>query len=153
LSNANRKIHFFFIDYAHDDEIDGNQHVLFSHLGAIFNSKKYFKKTTDFIYIVITKADMIDENENQRHNKAIKYFNDNYKAFRNNVGKICQENEINFGDDSKKGDYSFLDNYILDFSMGEVLFLRMCRFNKKSSLKIVEILQEKVQKERSKIFS
>ncbi len=153
LENKNRKIHFFFIDYAHNDEVDGNQHVLFSHLGAIFNSKQYFRNTTDFIYIVITKADMIDENDNVRHNKAVKYFNENYKAFRNNIGKICQENEINYGDTKKLGDYSFLDDYILDFSMGEVLFFRMCRFNKKSSLKIVEILQEKVQKERTGIFS
>lgn len=149
LNNQNRKIHFFFIDYDHNDETDGNQHVLFNHLGAIFNSKRYFKATTDFIYIVITKADMIDENENIRHNKAIKYFNNNYKSFRDNLGKICQDNEINFGDEKDKGDYSFLDDYILDFSMGEVLFLRMCRFNRKSSLKIVDILQEKIQKERS----
>ena len=153
LENKNRKIHFFFIDYAHNDEKDGSQHVLFNHLGAIFNSKHYFKNTTDFIYIVITKADMIDENDNVRHNKAVKYFNENYKAFRNNIGKICQENEINYGDTKKLGDYSFLDNYILDFSMGEVLFLRMCRFNKKSSLKIVDVLQEKVQKERTGIRS
>jgi len=149
LNNTNRKMHFFFIDYTRGDEIDGKQGVHFNQLGAIFNSKKYFKKTTDYIYIVITKADMIDENENLRHNKAIKYFNHYHKNFRNNIGKICQENEINFGNDSKKGDYSFLDDYILDFSMGEVLFLRMCRFNKKSSLKIVDILQDKVQKERS----
>jgi hypothetical protein len=153
LKNQNRKIHFFFIDYSHNDETEGNQHVLFNQLGAIFNSKKYFKTTTDFIYIVITKADMIDENENIRHNKAIKYFNENYQAFRNNIGKICQENEINFGDGGKKGDYTFLDDYILDFSIGEVLFLRMCRFNKNSSKKIVDIIQKKVQKERSGPFN
>ena len=151
LSNKNRKIHFFFIDYARDDNEGGRQNIHFLNLCAIFNSKKYFETTTDFIYIVITKADMIDENENLRRNKAIKFFNENYKAFRNNIGKICQDNEIDFGDEYKKGDYSFLDDYIFDFSMGEVLFLRMCRFNKKSSLKILNILQEKVQKERSGI--
>ena len=153
LSNKNRKIHFFFIDYARNDEEGGKQNIHFSNLCAIFNSKKYFETNTDFIYIVITKADLIDENENIRKNKAIKYFNENYKSFRNNLGKICQDNEIDFGDEYKKGDYSFLDDYILDFSMGEVMFLRMCRFNKKSSLKIVSILLEKVQKERSGKFS
>jgi len=152
LSNKNRKIHFFFIDYANDDN-NGKQNIHFSNLCAIFNSKKYFEKNTDFIYIVITKVDMIDENENNRRNKAIKYFNENYRSFRNNIGKICQDNEIDFGDEYKTGDYSFLDDYTLDFSMGEVLFLRMCRFNKTSSLKIVKILLDKVQKERSGKFS
>ncbi|MDR2971941.1 MAG: hypothetical protein LBU83_08445 [Bacteroidales bacterium] len=149
LSNRNRKIHFFFIDYARNDDEGGKQNIHFSNLCSIFNSKRYFEKNTDFIYIVVTKADMIDSNEAIRKNEAIKYFNKYYKSFRNNLGKICQDNEINFGDDYEKGDYSFLDDYILDFSIGEVLFLRMCRFNKKSSLKIVDILQEKIQKERS----
>ena len=149
LNNKNRKIHFFFLDYIHDDDNGGQQNIHLLNLCSIFNSKKYFEKNTDFIYIVVTKADMMDCNEINRKNEAIKYFNENYRSFRNNIGKICQENEINFGDEYEKGDYSFLDDYIFDFSIGEVLFLRMCRFDKKSSLKIVNILQEKIQKERS----
>jgi len=155
LRNKNRKIHFFFIDYERDKNINSieQQRNYFTNLSVVFNSKGYFEKNTDFIYIVITKSDMIDCAENQRRNKAIRYFNEDYVNFRNNLGKICQDNEINFGDEYKKGDYSFLDDYVLDFSMGEVLFLRMCRFNKKSSGKIVNILLEKVQKERSGKFS
>jgi hypothetical protein len=148
LKTENRKIHFFFIDYDQKTAQAG-QNIAFQNLCAIFNSKNYFQKTTDFIYIVITKADMIDDNENIRHNKAVKYFSENYASFRNVIGQICQENEIDGGDSYTKGDYTFLDNYILDFSMGEVLFLRMCKFNKKSSLNIVNILQKNIQKERS----
>jgi hypothetical protein len=149
LKNKNKKIHFFFIDYRHDDDKGGKQNVHFSNLCAIFNSKGYFEKNTDFIYIVITKADMIEDcPESQRRNRAVQYFNKYYGSFRNDLGRICQKYEINGGDGFEKGDYSFLDDYILDFSMGEVLFLRMCRFNKKSSRKIVDILLEKVQKER-----
>jgi hypothetical protein len=151
LINKNRKIHFFFIDYTREDDNDknGQQNIHFTNLCTVFDSKKYFEKNTDFIYIVITKADMIDENENLRRNKAIKFFNENYKSFKNNIGKICQDNEINFGDEKKKGDYSFLDEYTLVFSIGEVLFKRMCRFNNKSSLKIVDIIQKNVPKEGS----
>jgi len=155
LNNKNRKIHFFFIDYDRDEDVNAidRQRNYFTNLGVIFNSKGYFEKNTDFIYIVITKADMMNCAESQRRNKAIKYFNEDYANFRNNLGNICQEHEINFGDDYKKGNYSFLDNYVLDFSMGEVLFLRMCRFNKKSSQEIVNILLEKIQKEKSGKFS
>jgi len=89
---------------------------------------------------------VIDDNENIRHNKAIKYFNENYKSFRSNIGKICKDNEINFGDEEKGTDYKFLDNYIFGFSIGKVLFKRMCRFNNNSSLKIVDIIMKNVQK-------
>jgi hypothetical protein len=150
LDNKNRKIHFFFIDYARDNRKDGKQDVHFSNLCTVFNSKKYFTKNTDSIYIVITKADMIEDcNENQRRNKAIQYLKKEYASFRNNLSKICRDNDINFADESNDKECSFLDDYTLDFSMGEVLFLRMCRFNKKSSQNIVDILLEKVQKERS----
>ena len=167
LNNKNRKIHFFFIDFTRKDELDNNgqQNIHFTNLCTVFDSKKYFETNTDFIYIVITKADMIDDNENIRKNNAIKYLKKNYPSFRNNIGKICQDNEINNGDEYecpiKKGNnnkcpsnckddcYPFLDNYTLDFSMGEVLFKRMCRFNNASSLKIVDILQKNVQKEGS----
>lgn len=165
LNNKNRKLHFFFIDYTRVDDSDknGQQNIHFTNLCTIFDSKKYFEKNTDFIYIVITKADMIDANENIRKNMAIKYLKENYPSFRNNIGKICQDNEIDNGDmynclikkennnkcpsNCKDDCYPFLDNYTLDFSIGEVLFNRMCRFNNKSSLKIVNILKEQVQKE------
>lgn len=162
LNNKNRKIHFFFIDYNRDIDYDraekGNavehqQRNYFTNLCAIFNSKGYFKKNTDFIYIVITKADMMDCAENQRRNKAIKYFKDNYASFRNNLGKICQDNEINSDSDKNEGDYSFLDDYVRDFSIGDVLFLRMCRFKKKFSEEIVNIIFERVPEERTGIFS
>ena len=60
--------------------------------------------------------------------------------------KACKDNEIN-GAHNWQND-SELDDYIFDFSMGDVLFSSRCKFDKKSSEKFVNILLEKIQEER-----
>jgi hypothetical protein len=140
LNNAhNRKIHFFFIDYDRNNDALNQQSYL-EKLIAIFRKEKYFDKT-DFIYIVITKSDLFPCLPIQRREFAKSLFNKKYKTLITNLMFICCSGKgINMNKDGKV----LLDNYILDFSMGDVYFKRLCKFNPDSAREIISILLSKV---------
>jgi hypothetical protein len=95
LKSNNRKIHFFFIDYDKENKRDGNGITQGDYLSAAatyFENNAVFNRTTDAIYIVVTKSDlMLDPNGNsindynQRVNFAKNYLNSNYLAFINSI--------------------------------------------------------------------
>jgi hypothetical protein len=146
-NDNNRKIHFFFIDYdEHTKEM--NQEAKLEKLMAIFKREKYFDKT-DYIYVVITKSDLFKKNDglpcaaNQRKTFAINYFNEKCGSLPTNLYDICTDKRgkgINYNKDRKV----VLDDFILDFSMGDVYFKYLCKFNPASAKEIIKILKEKV---------
>ncbi len=147
LNNGrNRKIHFFFIDYDRDND-SLNQIAYLERMIKILNKEKSFVKT-EFIYIVITKSDMFRKNgniipTNQRRDFAKTLFNDKYHNLYLNLLAVCTDHQngcIN-GDKNLQVE---LDNYILDFSMGDVYFKRICKFNPDSAREIIKILIHKV---------
>lgn len=147
LNNGNnRKIHFFFIDYDHDND-KLNQISYLERLISIFNKEKYFTKT-DFIYIAITKSDLFCRNgnsipKNQRREFARRLFLDNYYNLKLNLLSVCTDRR-NGGINMDKAGQVILDNYILDYSMGDVYFNRICKFNPESAREIIKILVQKI---------
>jgi hypothetical protein len=142
LNNSNnRKIHFFFIDYERDEDTL-NQTSYLERLISIFKKEKYFDKT-EFIYIVITKSDMFRRNgndipKNQRRNFAKELFDNNNLKL--NIIDVCKSGKgINM--ENRK---VVLDDKILDFSMGEVYFQRICKFNPDSAKEIINILLHRI---------
>lgn len=151
LKNNNRKIHFFFVDYNRENKPDGNGLTQSDYLSAAstyFKNNKIFGKSTDAIFVVITKSDLLsDESGNnisyeQRVEYAKKYLNENnYKSFINTLKDICKKESINAGVLT-----------VEPFSLGKVYFQNICDFDGRSGSAIVEILMDRVPATRTSIL-
>ena len=143
LNSSNRKIHFFFVDYTKDDKPDDDGITQSSYLSAAstyFENNSVFNKTTDAIYIVLTKSDlMLDQNGNpindynQRVDCAKTFLQNNYLAFINSIKTSCKKYSINGGKVE-----------VEPFSLGKVYFKQICDFDGTAAEKLVEILMERI---------
>ena len=143
LKSNNRKIHFFFIDYNKENRPDGNGITQGDYLSAAstyFENNDVFNKSTDAIYIVLTKSDlMLDQNGNaiidynQRVNFAKTYLQNNYISFINTIKNSCKKYSINGGKVE-----------VEPFSLGKVYFRDICDFDGSAAEKIVKILMERI---------
>lgn len=143
LKSNNRKVHFFFIDFDRENKPDDDGMTQSDYLAAAttyFKNNAVFGKTTDAIYVVLTKSDlMIDENGNsipkdKRIEYAKKHLNGhNYLAFINTLKDNCKKYSIN----GKK-------LTVEPFSLGKVYFKDICNFDGTAAANIVEILIERI---------
>lgn len=152
LNSNNRKVHFFFIDYDRENKPDGSGLKQSDYLAAAstyFKNNQVFGKTTDAIYIVLTKSDLLfDENDkpvtgyNDRVKYAKEYLNaQNYQAFINTLKDSCKKYSINAGRLT-----------VEPFSLGKVYFKEICDFDGSSAENIVEILMERIAGSRKSIL-
>lgn len=151
LNSNNRKIHFFFIDYSRENKPDLKNIKPSDYLAAAstyFNKNKVFNKTTDAIYIVLTKSDLLtDDNgnkipEEKRVEYAKKHLNDHkYSSFVNTLKDSCKKNSINGGKLT-----------VEPFSLGEVYFKDICNFNGNSADKIIQILMDRIPVSKKSFF-
>lgn len=145
LSSKNRKLHFFFIDAGRDNRRDERGLTQGDYLQATatyFKGHQLFDKTTDAIYVVLTKSDLlVDESGNhvaddhaERVKYAKKYLEDQrYGAFITALKNICKEYSINGGKLT-----------VEPFSLGKVYFKQICNFEGTSASRLVDILLERV---------
>lgn len=147
LVGDNRKIHFFFIDYETKNSIDEEGYSQANYLSSAatyFNKpdNNVFNRTTDAIYIVLTKSDLIDCNENERIERAKAYLNDdNYKAFINTIKDKCKKNSINAG---------ILT--VEPFSLGKVYFQQVCEFDAAPSRRLLSILFDRIRQDKKSLL-
>jgi hypothetical protein len=153
LNSNNRKIHFFFIDYTKNNGLDpltGIRHSDYLSAAAnYFEENRIFSKHTDAIYIVLTKSDLLVDEEGNRVPKnlwdeyAIRHLEGaNYNAFKETLKKICKQYGINGGELN-----------IEPFSLGEVYFKDICNFNGESAENILNILMSRIPREKKSWFS
>lgn len=129
--STNRKMHVFVIEYgAEDRKYEGLPQKIYLE-GALSYIKKtgIFRKDTDAIYIMITKADKV---KNSSKDTFTNYINDNYLGFYNGLERICRENEINGGKVEK-----------IAFSLGDVCFQNYCRFDSKPAENVVRLILDR----------
>ncbi len=151
LKSNNRKIHFFFIDYNKENRPDGNGITQSDYLSAAstyFENNEVFNKSTDAIYIVITKSDlMLDQNGNaindynERVNFAKDYLQKNYLAFINTIKNSCKKYSINGG-----------KLEVEPFSLGKVYFKQICDFDGTAAEKLVKILLDRIAGSRKSLL-
>lgn len=151
LKNNNRKIHFFFIDYNRNNRPDENMISQSQYLAAAstyFKNHKIFGKSTDAIFVVLTKSDLMrDESGNEvRRDQWLEYAKNylnenNYRSFINTLKDICKKEGINGGKLT-----------VEPFSLGKVYFQHICDFNGSSASTLVEILMERVPGTQASIF-
>lgn len=129
LKNKNKKNHFFFIDYEvqlkRDTSTGLTQVDYLDAATTYFNSNKnMFNKDTNSVYIIVTKADLIEgENKTQI---AKKFLNNKFGNFIDTIKKICEKNSIKFE--------------VKLFSIGEVQFREIGILDMKYSESIVDEL-------------
>ena len=146
LNTNNRKIHFFFIDYD-PTAIAQDQYTQSDYMnGAIsyFEEKKVFTKSTDAIFVVITKSDLIDgyHTDDKKLIKAINdYLDKNFKSFDHYLTEICRKLSINGG-----------RPIILPFSIGDVYFKRICKINRNRAEIILNYLFERIKPQKKSIL-
>jgi len=143
LNGSNRKVHFFVVDLDRDPtEIDGDSVSQEDYLYAAqiyFTANKIFEKSTDAIYIIATKSDTLKCSPQEQEDKSEELLMLNYPSFIETLKDVCED---------KKNGLSKLK--FIPFSMGEVYFNKICRFNPSSSAEIIEILQLKTGKIQKK---
>lgn len=129
--SKNRKMHVFVIEYgAEDRKYEGlPQKVYLEGAVSYIKDTGIFKKDTDAIYIMITKADKAKNNSPSFFNQ---YINDKYLGFFNGLEQICKDNEINKGHVEK-----------LAFSLGDVCFQNFCKFDARPAENVVNLILQR----------
>lgn len=128
---TSRKMHIFVIEYGAEDRLYEGlpQRVYLDGALSYIKNTGIFKKDTDAIYIMITKADKV---KNPSKDVFTQYINEKYKGFYNGLEQICKDNEINKGRVEK-----------IAFSLGEVCFQNYCRFNARPAENVVNLLLQR----------
>jgi GTP-binding protein EngB required for normal cell division len=152
LSSENRKMHFFFIDCANANRPNADGLRQGDYLNAAanyFNNNDIFKNSTDAIYVVLTKSDLLTDEEGnkiepeQRLEFAKKYLqSQNYTGFINVLKSICKKHGINGGKLT-----------VEPFSLGKVYFRDICDFDGTTAKRIVDILMDRIQTSRKSFFN
>ena len=138
LNSNNQKIHYFFIDYNH--EINGTNHrktlnqsnYLESAATFFRDNSDIFKKKTDAVYVVITKADEI-KGEN-KEKVAEEFLQNNFGSFLDFLEERCSNYSVRFE--------------VMTFSIGKVLFKRICKLDHSYANEIIEDMLHFIRPDR-----
>lgn len=149
LKSENQKIHFFFIDYNQETKYaadkNGLTQINYLEAAATYfrdatdeNGKPIdiFQKKTDAVYVVVTKSDEIKGDDEAII--AEKFLRKNFSAFMGVIKRQCEDNNVQF--DAKL------------FSIGDVIFKKVCIINREYSTDIIEDLLERVKPENNNWF-
>ena len=128
---ANRKIHFFVLEYgAENREYEGLPQSVY--LDAALNyirNYNVFETDTDAIYLLMTKVDKTGLKGEELKRELGRYIRENYGGFYGALKTICETNEINNG---------VVD--IVPFSVGTVCFQDFCKFDPVAANNVVRKL-------------
>ena len=126
---TNRKMHFFVLEYGGENrKYDGmNQAQYLRSALRYIERTQIFKKETDAIYLMITKADKTGLRGDALVEKLTQYIEDNYRGFFQGLQQICEDCGINGGKVKR-----------IPFSLGEVCFQDYCLFSDGAASRVVE---------------
>lgn len=127
--SKNRKIHFFVIEYgAENRSYKGHtQDVYLRSCMRYIEEQGIFDKTTDRIYIMVTKSDKFDVTKTNSESDILRqYISENYLGFYKNLKNLCQKYDINDGEPG-----------LIAYNIGDVCFQDYCRFHPGKSESIV----------------
>lgn len=141
--DRNNKIHFFVVEYdSHTKQVGPNGEYtvedLLDNMITLLRTNNVFKKSTVGVYILITKSDKIDSEEN-RPTIAGEYFEENFPMFCTNIIDACDDAKIR-------------DLRTIAFSVGEVFAQNLCLFDDKYTKKVVDKFIIKTYGEGSSLF-
>jgi hypothetical protein len=151
LQDNNRKVHFFFIDYENKNTPDEDGLMQKDYLSAAstyFKNNAVFGNTTDAIYIVLTKSDLLTDEYGNKVSveKRVEYAKKhlsaaNFTSFINTLKDNCKKYGINGGRLT-----------IEPFSLGKVYFKQICNFEGSSAARILDILMDRIPVKKTSIL-
>lgn len=129
--SANRKIHFFVIEYgAESKKYDGiGQNIYLAAVAQKIKDMKLFEHDTDAIYIMFTKVDKSGLVGPELVRELKNHINSYYLGFYNSLAQICRDYNINGG-----------KLVCLPFTLGEVCFSDFCLFDEVPASNVVREL-------------
>jgi len=144
--SKNRKLHFFIIPYNRDGEeklIDGYSSAQFLHACSTYLVReKVIKESTDGIYVIVTKIDLMGGDPMEYEKKAEEYVISRYGSFYNSLIDICKENGISTRSDKRVR--------VLPFTIGKMVSREACLFDEKGALEVLDEICKKSYRERSR---
>lgn len=132
-ATANRKIHFFVLEYGGEDRIYeglGQKSYLDASLRYIERTG-ILEKDTDAVFLIFTKVDKTGLYGDALIEHLHEYTMKHYRGFYQGLADICKKKEINGGRVER-----------LPFTLGEVCFQDYCLFDDESARLLVEKLIE-----------
>jgi hypothetical protein len=128
LKSNNKKIHYFFIDYAKETKTQSESTALtqsnYLDAAATYfrDNDNIFKKKTDAVFVIITKSDNIHGENKEKIAKQ--FLEDNFGSFMEVLKSQCKANSVRFK--------------VKLFSIGKVYFKRICKINRSYSEDIIK---------------
>lgn len=142
LSNENRKVLFLVFDYFEDNRTSGEYGPSQSQKARMENvldklSRCGVLDQTDLIYIILSKADMMDCPIEERESVGRNFMEEKYGNFMDNLEGLLRKYNIN----------TVYDNDVLlqPFSLGKFHFKRVYDFNGSDASKLIQILIEQTR--------
>lgn len=139
-NNTNKKYHFFIIDVT-NDKIDKHGLTQMDYLAdaaTFFNDNNIFGKNTAGINIIVTKSDLLADNQDDRGREAVNLLKKKYINFVESLRTIAYKQKL-----IPKRD-AMLDVY--PFSIGSVFFKNLCIFDSSTADEIISVLQNNIAK-------
>lgn len=128
--SKNSKIHFFVLEYGGHERMEHNLRQVDMLDGALSHIKNLgILKNTDAVYILLTKADKALKEEGDLEEILSNYVKTHYQAFYNNLK--LNTKQVNGGKIE-----------VIPFSIGEVCFQNLCRFDDETANDIVSMFLE-----------
>lgn len=135
LKSDNQKIHFFFIDYRQERNGKNERSHLtqenYLDAAATYfrDNNNIFKRKTDAVYIVLTKADEIVAENKVEYAKD--FLAQNFGSFMDVMKTRCQTDSVNFS--------------VKIFSIGNVYFKAICKLDYRYSESIINDLLNRIK--------
>lgn len=137
LDSKNRKIHFFVIDYQQRNKKDSSGYIQSDYLQALLaflHNKNILRKTTDAVYVLISKCDLMDSPPDAYASHSKTFLEEaNFASFMNTLFEYCRKYSINEG-----------KLYLEPISLGKFFFNHCSETNSHDVRKIIDILIDKV---------
>jgi len=132
-SENNPKLHFFVVDVSDKGRMDEFNLIQQNYLQAAasyFQNMNLFNSKTSGIFILMTKSDLLTNEESKRLDLAENFLNEYCREFVESLRDIVKKNKST----------SNVIKYI-PFTLGEVYLQEKCLFNPETSKDILELLQ------------
>ena len=134
-NKKNKKIMFFVVEYGgHDRVWDDNTNLTMSdyldRAAHYLNDKKIISSSTNGVYVLVTKSDMIDCEYKDQAIRAKEYVEEYFNGFWETLKYICRQSGVK-------------DLKIIPFSIGNVVAKQMCEFDGKYAKLVLEQITKK----------
>lgn len=130
-NEKNKKIHFFIVGYGEDDKRwEGENVPMVNYLESSMDylrQERIVRKSTNGVYLLVTKADMMPCAPEQRQEFAEQYVRETMPSFYNSLMDICRDSGVR-------------DFQVLPFSVGRVFAQTLCHFERDNTDEVLNRL-------------